>query len=81
MEQIRHFSVFCNAKNNTEYVFLSIFYPIFASPGLNFSGWNEIKAKNCNSGPICKYKVYMNFPGLGEIWIFQVDFHTIRRTK
>ena len=57
MEQIRRIGVFCNAKNNTEYVFLSIFYPIFGFPDRNFSCRNEIKVKNCNSGPICKYKV------------------------
>ena len=37
MEQIPEFRMLWNAKNNTEYVFLSIFYPIFAFPDRNFS--------------------------------------------
>ena len=71
MEQIPEFRMLWNAKNNTEYVFLSIFYPIFAFPDRNFSCENEIKGKKCNSGPICQNRVYMNFPGHGKFAFFK----------
>ena len=67
MEQIPEFRMLWNAKNNTEYVFLSIFYPIFAFPDRNFSCENEIEGKNVIQGVFVKIECIWTFLAMGNL--------------